>query len=76
VDTLFVIRGRVLLVGDEEIAHAAGDGMVRVGDLDLEPLQWTVADVSSSNEVEIGTLGGIQPHRVVEVEEPSTPFDE
>src|SRR5260221_82006 len=38
VDTLLVVRGRVLFVGDEEVAHPSGDGMIRVDNFDAEPL--------------------------------------
>ncbi len=76
VDALLVVRGRVLLVGDEETAHTTGDRMIRVDDLDPEPLQRAVADVAASNEIEVGTVLGIQCQGVVNVNKPSTPFDE
>ena len=76
VNALLVERGRVLFVGDEEAADAASDGVLRVDDLHSESLQWAVADVAASDEVEIRTVVGIEPHRIMEVEEPSAPLDE
>ena len=76
VDAPFVVGRRVLLVGDEELADAAGDRMVRVDDLDPEPLQRAMADVSAAHQVEIRAAGRIKSHRVVQVEEPAASLDE
>lgn len=71
VDTSLVISRRMLFIGHEEGTDAAGDRMGRVDNLDLEPLQRPVADVSASHQVEIRAISRIKSHRVVQVEEPT-----
>src|SRR4051812_43199443 len=75
-DTALLVGRRMLLIGDEEAKHTAGDGVIRVDDLDAESLQRPVADVPAPDEVEVGAIGGVQSHGVMEVEEPPTPLDE
>ena len=69
VNTSLVIRGRVLFIGDKESVDTAGDRMGLFDDVDLEPLERAVADVPASHQVEIRTIGGVQSHRIVQVEE-------
>ncbi len=65
---LIILRG-VLLVGHGKVADAACDGMVGIGDLDPESLQRSVAGVVAADEVQVGTVLRVEPHRVVQVEQ-------
>ena len=69
VNTSLVVGRRMLLIGDKKGTDTAGDRMGRIDDLDLKPLKGPMADVPTSHQVEIRAIGGIQSHRVVQVEE-------
>ena len=71
----FIIRRRMLLIGRKKAAHTASNRVVRVDDLDPEPFQWTMADVSPTHEREIRPVLRIKPHGIVQVQKATASFD-